>query len=814
MSLRERGPLGHVREKWMPHIHHVSMDAKSLELLEFRLAKARVAHFASFELSNQAILDLQPLTDRHQILERLEESAEARRLLALLPDFSISRVDDIHEPTTMASQGMVLQPTEFVRVARTLNSIAGARRRIKDFIAELPRLWAIAQDMADLHLLANDLLVGLGPSGEILDTLSPKLFEMRRQMINARQELVEQLETLVMSSDGQDMVTDQLVTQRDGRYVIPVKAELRKQVHGIVHDVSNSGATVFMEPWETIEQGNLLRELEVGERSEIERVLRERSNALGLHKDKIATSIAAISELDVAVAKARYARDVQALEPTVLEHSTEKNGRNAKLYLKEARHPLLGTSAVPLTLEMGSEFQALVVTGPNTGGKTVMLKTIGLLSAMMQAGLPIPVSDGSALPVFDSIFADIGDEQSIEQTLSTFSWHMSNLVRIVTTSTNRSLVLLDEPGSSTDPSEGSALARSLLHHFLEHHTLTLATTHYTDVKVFAHITPGLQNASLEFDPVTKKPTYRLHMGLPGGSNALATAARLGLPQELVDTARAMMPEAEQQLSTLLQDLDTEKRAAEAMTRELQEERLLLQSKRKELDEELAKQRDEDRQVIREARDSVAREAAALHRQMREVSVELRKHRGKSQLEVARKTLGVAQEKISSEEFQVLPQTATETVPVDDGQIRVGDTIRIRGTSTDATVITISEKNYQLEVQCGQTKLWLGVDSVDKVAAIIQPPRGTISIKARKSDANVPMELDLRGRRADEIEPALDTYLNAATLSGLPSARIIHGFGTGTVRDIVRDYVSTSRLVRGFRPGQKNEGGDGVTVLEF
>ncbi|MBN1856165.1 MAG: endonuclease MutS2 [Dehalococcoidia bacterium] len=798
----------------MPHIHPVTMDAKSLELLEFHLAKARVADFASFELSSQALRDLQPLTDRRQILERLAESAEARRLLSLLPDFSIGQVSDIDEVVTMAAHGVVLAPAELALVAQTLHSIAAARRRIKDFIDELPRLWAIAQHMADLHLLANDIVRGIGPSGEILDSLSPRLFEMRRQMIDARQQLVEQLEVFVMSPNGKDIVTDQIVTQRDGRYVIPIKSELRKQVHGIVHDVSNSGATVFMEPFDTIEQGNLLRELEVGERSEIEKVLRERCNALGLYKDKIAISVAAILELDVAVAKARYAREAQALEPTVLEDSVGENGRGATLFLKEARHPLLGSSAVPLTLEMGSDFQALVVTGPNTGGKTVMLKTVGLLSAMMQAGLPIPASDGSALPVFDSIFADIGDEQSIEQTLSTFSWHMSNLVRIVTNSTNRSLVLLDEPGSSTDPSEGSALARALLHHFLEHHTLTLATTHYTDVKVFAHVTPGLQNASLEFDPVTKKPTYRLHMGLPGGSNALATAARLGLPEALVEIARSMMPKAEQQLSALLQDLETEKQAVETLTRNLLEERLLLQRKSQEFDEELARQRKEDRLVINEARDNVAREAAALHRQMREVSAELRKTRGKSQLEVARKTLNLAQEKLESSEFQVVPPTATETVPVDDGQIRVGDTIRIRGTNTDATVLSISEKNYQMEVQCGQTKLWLGVDTVDKIATTARPLKGTISIKPRTSDVRVPMELDLRGRRADEIEPALDTYLNAATLSGIPSARIIHGFGTGTVRDIVRDYVSTSRLVRRFRPGQQSEGGDGVTVLEF
>jgi DNA mismatch repair protein MutS2 len=463
---------------------------------------------------------------------------------------------------------------------------------------------------------------------------------------------------------------------------------------------------------------------------------------------------------------------------------------------------------------MGTEFRGLVVTGPNTGGKTVMLKTIGLLSAMMQSGIPIPASDGTALPVFDGIFADIGDEQSIEQTLSTFSWHMGNLVRIVANSTKRSLVLLDEPGSSTDPSEGAALARSLLQHFLQQGVLTLATTHYTDVKVYAHTTPGLQNASLQFDPITSSPTFRLQMGFPGASNALATAARLGLPEELVENARRFLPKAEQDLAALLSDLETEKRAAETLSAELGHERVTLQALKRELDEELAKARDEERRAIREARDSIAREAAALHRQIREISAELRKHRGKEQLELARRTMGVAQAKLSSDELQVPPQPGREAEPVDDSEIRVGDTVRIRGTNADATVLSISEKDFQLEVQCGQTKLWLGVDTVDRIAGTPRPQGQSVSIRARKSDRYVPRELDLRGKRADEIEPALDAYFNAATFADVPSVRIIHGFGTGTVRNIVREYVAASRLVRTSRPGQQNEGGDGVTIVEL
>jgi DNA mismatch repair protein MutS2 len=790
------------------------MDAKSLELLEFPLAKARVADFASFQLSRQAILDLEPLTDRNRIVERLAESAEAGRLLSLLPDFSTGAVSDIQRSANMAAHGMVLQPGDLMEVAHTLHAVAQTRRRIHENRDELTKLWAIAEGMSDLHALADDLTRGIGPSGEILDSASPKLREIRKGMIEARRQLVEDLEGFIMSSDGQQLVTDQLVTQREGRYVIPVKAELRREIRGIVHDVSNSGATVFMEPWSTVEKGNFLRELELGERNEIERLLRERSEALGKHAQEISQSLAAIAELDVAVAKARYAREMKGLEPIVLADGAAEAGPGTVLILKEARHPLLGPSAVPLTLEMGTEFRVLLVTGPNTGGKTVMLKTVGLLSAMMQSGIPIPASDGTALPVFDGIFADIGDEQSIEQTLSTFSWHMSNLVRVVTSATKRSLVLLDEPGSSTDPSEGAALARSLLQHFLEHSVLTLATTHYVDVKVYAHITPGLQNASLQFDPITRSPTYKLQMGFPGVSNALATAARLGLPEELVENARRMLPKAERDLAALLSDLETEKRAAGALSEELEHERVALQALKRELDEELARARDEERRGIREARDTIAREAAALHRQMREVSTELRKHRGKEQLELARRTMVTAQAKLDSDEFLVPPQPGGGDEPVDDGEIGVGDTVRIRGTNADATVLSISEKNFQLEVQCGQAKLWLGVDTVDKIAGSSQPQDRSVSIRASKSDRYLPRELDLRGKRADEIEPALDTYLNAATVADVPSVRIIHGFGTGTVRNIVREYAAASRLVHGFRPGKPNEGGDGVTIVDL
>ncbi len=791
------------------------MDEKSLELLEFPAAKNKVAQYASFELSRQAILALKPLTNRRRVQERLQESAEARRLLSLSPGFSIGRIDDIRPAASLAAQGHVLQPKDLVTVARTLETVADARQQIEQVQDQVPHIWAIAEALSDLRPLARDITRGIGPAGEILDSASPRLGQIRKRIIEARDDLVTRLDSLMSSTEGQGLTTDYVVTQREGRYVIPVKAEHRRTLQGIVHDVSNSGATVFMEPWSTVDHGNALRELELEERDEIQRILTERSEALGRHKVQIERDVSAMTALDIAVAKARYAAEQRAIEPILLDERSRK-GEGTLIDLRQARHPLLGQEAVPLSLKLGDGFRVLVVTGPNTGGKTVLLKTVGLLAAMAQSGLPVPVTEGTVLPVFDQLFADIGDEQSIEQTLSTFSWHIGNLVRIVSNATQRSLVLLDEPGSATDPSEGAALARALLQHFLDSGALTLAATHYTDVKVYAHATPGLQNASLEFEPVTRRPTYRLQMGFPGLSNALATAERLGLPQHLVESAREMMPKAERDLSELLNDLESEQRAIDALKSSLSDEIAVVENLRTSLETEIARLQMEDREAAREARDSVAREAAALHRQMREVASELKRTRNKEQLERARTTLGVVQAKLRSEDFEVpaAPAAQEQASTTVDDDIRPGDIVRIRGTSTDARVVSVSEKTFQVEVQCGSVHLWLGVDSVDKVAGTIRRDEGSVSVKLKKLDRTVPQELDLRGKRADEIEPALDSYFNAATMAHLQNVRIIHGFGTGTVRNIVREYLTSHRLVSSFRPGEKSEGGDGVTIAEL
>ncbi|MFC1953981.1 endonuclease MutS2, partial [Chloroflexota bacterium] len=587
--------------------------------------------------------------------------------------------------------------------------------------------------------------------------------------------------------------------------------EFRKEIKGITHDVSNTGASVFVEPWSTVDTGNTFRELQNAEKREIERILRKLSIAVGAKETEILLSISRLAELDMIMAKARYARSVKAAEPGLIKPSNELDEGNPGVFIKlvDARHPLLGQKAVPLSVEIGKDFSTLVITGPNTGGKTVALKTFGLLSLMTQSGIPIPASPETRMPIFDGIFADIGDEQSIEQTLSSFSWHIGNLVRIIRNATERSLVLLDELGTSTDPAEGSALARAILLHFLSSRTLTAATTHYADLKAFAHITPGLQNASFDFDPVTLEPTYHMTVGIPGGSNALAVAARLGVPAAIIEQATTMLPQGALDLESMLSDIAGEKIKVTEMRTLLEKAKSEAEARNMEIESRLAQLRSEERKLIQEARDKVMMEVADLHRQIRQASVDLRKQRSKEMVDAARKSLADVEVQLDGEVLALKTEQPQAQEP-----IAVGDTVYMREFDLHGIVRSFSEETQEVEVQAGQVTLRVRLSSIEKArsAATIQPEaKSKIVTPAGRPTLS---SLDLRGKRADEVEVLLDSYLNEATLANLSEVKIIHGFGTGTVRQIVRDFLAGHPLVKSFRAGNKEEGGDGVTIASL
>ncbi|MFA5078133.1 MAG: endonuclease MutS2 [Dehalococcoidia bacterium] len=786
------------------------MDTNSLHMLEYPLVLKRLAGYTSFPAGRDLALSLQPTSDAGHIQILLRQSSEARRLLSVRPDFHIGEAHDVREDAARAGKGAVLDPPTLIRIQRTLAACRIARSGLQKMSAELPALWGIAQDITPLSQIENEIGRCLSPTGEVLDSASAHLADVRRRLKDTRKQLQETLSSIVKSKRGQEMLQEQLVTERNGRYVLPVRVEAKREMKGIVHDVSNTGATVFIEPLETIESGNELRQLEVEERQEIERILTALSVCVGDACGDIELNTGILARLDLALAKALYAEKTKAIEPEIVGGAEERF-----LRMVNARHPLLKGEAVPLSVELGRDFSVLIISGPNAGGKTVALKTMGLLVLMAQAGLPIPCSDGTRLPVYDEVFADIGDEQSIEQTLSTFSAHISNVARIVKKSTPSSLVLMDELGISTDPGEGAALAQATLMHFVNKGTAVVVTTHYSELKAFAHLNKGLRNASLDFDPVTLMPTYRLSVGIPGGSNALNIAARFGLPEEIVDQARSIMSKGSQEVEAMMVDLAAErKRLAEAQ-QFIDREKERAAGLSADLEAEISRIRNKEREMVREIQDNLNTEIAGLYREIREAENELRKERKKESLERARRSL----ESITKQAEQRSAGLGRKLAAMDESgsaaeKIAVGDSIRLKDMHTAATVVSIDEGQDRLEAMVGDVKLTLRLDGVEKIDA---PGSGDLVERAAARPRTIRTaapELDLRGQRAEMVESALDSYLNDAFMSQMPEVRIIHGYGTGAVRSAVREALAAHALVKSFRPGSRGQGGDGVTIVEL
>ena len=795
------------------------MGDRDLELLEFHKIREILAGFTSFSASRDLALNLTPLSDEEEVRLRLRQSAEARRLLSLSPDAHIGEISDIREMVKMAALGKVLPPKSLLEIQRTLSDAHRLKSTLVNLSQELPLLSGLAKDIVSLDQLVKDIDGCLSPAGELLDTASPRLASVRHRMREVRQDLLSHLQAIVASPRGRRIVQEAIVTEREGRYVIPVKVECRRQIKGIVHDVSNTEATVFIEPWTTTDTQNELRELMAEEKDEIERILRTLSGEAGAFEGEIACNVELIAEIDLALAKARYASEAKATEPVIVAAARNAGAKGAEpggvLRLVEARHPLLKKKAVPLSVEIGQDFCVLVVTGPNTGGKTVALKTIGLLSLMAQAGLPIPAQAESRIPVFDGVYADIGDEQSIEQTLSTFSWHIGNIVRIINRATAQSLVLLDELGTNTDPGEGSALGRAILLHFLSQGTMTIATTHYTELKALAHATNGLENAALDVEPVTMAPTYHLTIGIPGGSNALATASRLGLPEQIVTRARDMLSRTTQEIESLLTHLVTEQKSVESLRYSLEKELKETEQNGAALKEKIRQLEEERRGIIRQTRHQIGREAADLQMKIREAAAKLSKERSRERIEQAKKTLTEARERLDTEVWQARPEVDIGETETEAGPITAGDTVWLKDALVPATVLSVSEERGLVEVQAGKVKMTLMLDGVEKRTPSTRDAKtGGAVMRREVRKPRGSFELDLRGRRAEEVEPLLDGYLNEASLSSLSRVRIIHGIGTGTVRQIVRETLASHPLVTSFQPGEQGEGGDGVTIVSM
>src|SRR5438093_2937206 len=802
---------------------------KSLATLEYDQVIARLVGHGQTAAGKALALALKPSAEYREVLGRQRLTAEGRRLLEMKPNAGLGGVRDIGVMVRQAALGHALEPSELLDVQSTLAAARVLHDLIERLRVYLPFLAEISDRIGDFRDITSDISRAISPQGEVLDSASPALGQLRRESRLAHDRLTTRLSQILGSARG--AIQEPIVTLRDGRYVIPVKSELRSQMPGIVHDVSSSGATVFLEPLETVEMGNRWRTLLADEQREVARILRELSAEIGGAGDAIADALEALAQIDLTLAKGRLG---EALAANELPHEDQEQrwlrADAGGLRLENARHPLLKGQVVPVTVwlgaggnekgEMGNEEGPLVllITGPNTGGKTVALKTVGLLALMAQAGLPRPAGADSVLPVFDGVFADIGDEQSIEQSLSTFSSHIGNIVSILDQAKDGSLVLLDELAAGTDPVEGAALARGILLHLLEKRCLTVATTHHGELKAFAHVTEGVTNASVEFDPETLSPTYRLHIGLRGQSNALAIAQRLGMPEEILDEARAGIDPDRLAVESLISDLHREREAAETASAEQRTAALEAERGRQRVTRELQSLEANRTRLIEKTQREMETEIAQMRLRLREATRELQKAERLNVFERAQ-AVQAAKEEVAEAETSV-KRVTTRTqrrrrAPLP--QIAAGDQVFLIDVPTPGEAISPPDEQGDLDVKLGSLRARINVQQIERVEkgeGGNEDGRAAAPPASRLPMPTIPPELDLRGLTGDEPLLLIDQHLDEAARAGVRELRIIHGKGTGTLRRAVREMLSKHALVQGHAAAQPRGGGDGVTVVEL
>jgi DNA mismatch repair protein MutS2 len=773
-------------------------DAHTLQVLELDYVRQEWAKRADTPFGRERALTLEPSRDATLVALRLQETDDAVRLLQREPPPPV-RGFEPRPALQKATKGGVLSPEELLSVQRLLQTARLYKSHLLPRAERYPQLARYAERLHTLHALEKQIAQCIAPSGEVLDTASERLAQLRRDQQRLHKRITEELQRLIHAL--RDALQEPHYTIRGGRYCLPVRSDSRGRVKGIVHDASASGATLFVEPEPLIELGNRLRELHAAEQEEIDAILYGLSRAVEAESDALYETLDALTHLDTALAAGRLALDWDCTMPVLNTQGEWK--------LRKARHPMIPRERVqPIDIEVGREWLGVLITGPNTGGKTVCLKTLGLLTLMTLLGLHIPAGEGSHIAIPNGIYADIGDEQSLQQSLSTFSGHMRHIIRYLAQAGRYSLVLLDELGAGTDPTEGAALARAILQTLLEREARVVATTHYGELKAFAHRHPQLINAAMEFDLETLQPTYRLLMGVPGASHAIEIARRLGLPQRVAQLATESLGVQEATLTEMIQDLERARRRAEqaeaewrAKLQELAEHEARLNAERAALehDKQTYKQRlqQEMEQVLEQAR----AEAEQILRQLRQAPRES-KQTAQLQAQMRRLVEGVR----ASRERTPAPE------PTQPAEWQSGMRVRIRSLNKEGTLAE-PPSNGKAQVFIGKLRMEFPLSDLEPLPDLQQKPAPTRYSKPRPPQP-VPMELDLHGLRVEEAQPLLEKYLDDAILAGYSSVRINHGRGTGTLRAVVHQYLKSHPQVRGFHLAPPHEGGDGVTIVLF
>jgi DNA mismatch repair protein MutS2 len=788
----------------------MAINERVVRKLDFDKILGRLADQCMLPRARELAEGLTPYTSHELVREALAETGEGKALLRINPLFSVRGAKEIRPHLERCLRGGTLTPEELLHIRDTLKVARQIRQSILEGKAEVPHFREIVEGITLPKGLEEEITRCISEDAQVADQASPELADLRRGIHRLQQRIRETLDGIIRNPSNQKILQDPIVTQRSDRYVVPVKQEYRHSFPGIVHDQSASGATLFIEPMVVVNLGNELREFVIKEQREVQRILMLLSAKVEGEAELIADAHEALARIDFILAKARLSESMNAGAPILSEKQEIK--------LVQARHPLLTGKVIPLTIELGNRFDTIIITGPNTGGKTVALKTTGLLAAMAQCGLHIPAESDSRVGVFTQIFADIGDEQSVEQSLSTFSGHMKNIVEIVAKADRRSLILLDEVGAGTDPTEGAALAMAIIAELHDRGARIVATTHYGALKSFAYNTPRVENASVEFDSETLRPTYRLLIGIPGKSNAFYIAGRLGLTEAVLERAKTFVTEREMQVADLIENLedtqreiDLEKRRAREERQAIEKESLGLKEKSQQLEEDyqelMAKAKDQATEIVRQAR----REAELLIDELKQSIKEERK----DQQAIERARQGIR--KLSSK-VGVQDAPARGTGGVTPEEIKLGQMIYMTKLRQKAQVLKLPNESGEILVQAGVIKLNVPLSEIRivKEETVKQPTRSAGSygrLGMNKAEA-VRSEIDLRGMMVEEASHELDKYMDNAVLSGIAQIYVIHGKGTGALRNGIQDFLRGHHHVKSFRLGQHGEGDLGVTVVEL
>ena len=777
------------------------MNERNLRVLEFPKILEMLAVLAVTDPGREAARELKPSGDAETVRKWQAQTEEASTIFAYNGANPMAWFTDVRPYLKLAKVGSTLAPKALLQVADALKASRVVRAALVTDREDTPYLTEMGSRLATNRALEEEIFDAIISEDEISDHASPALYDIRRQMRLVNDRVRDKLNSIIRSSTMQKYLMDAIVTMRNGRYVVPVKAECRANVPGIVHDQSGTGSTLFIEPMSVVEAGNELKQWTIKEKQEIERILAEFSARIAPDADLIANNLDLLAELDVIFAKASLARQMRAVPPKLNEQGHVR--------LLQARHPLIDADkVVPSTLWLGEDFTTLVITGPNTGGKTVTLKTVGLFALMAQAGMQIPAAYGSELSVFDEVFADIGDEQSIEQSLSTFSSHMTNIVDIIQKVTPRSLALFDELGAGTDPTEGAALAMAILNHLLEMKVVTMATTHYSELKAFALSTQGVENASVEFNVQTLRPTYRLSIGIPGKSNAFEISRKLGLPEFLIKDANERLSKDAVRFEDVIANAEYHRQIAEK-ERQLAEQAHIETQKLRDEAEKLQREMEGRREAeLRKAKDEARKVLQKAQRESEQIIADLKKARNAGLKEHELHNLRAQlQDSIDANSEHIKESDDVGGVPT---ALKPGDTVLLVKLNTKATVVTAPDA---LKLKANMADMRTAKPDAPKASKGRQPAKGTgagssvsVSIRAAETDC------DVRGMNLEEAVSEVDMFLDDALLNRLHQVFIIHGKGTGTLRSGIQAHLRHHPAVQSFRLGKFGEGEDGVTVV--